>query len=191
MRLRRFRRGPAPPRLEAELDTTGLGRVHLDQTPSKVSDTRLTESLLTATIFTDESANPDSTCFYAVTAVNESPRFGKVGGLLRATEAAASAEVYAKETVGFGKTGVDLRFTSLVGTGQVAVTKRTDPLAQPEGINQPNVSSCRLVTEAEEGLSLTSGMEVHLDTSRLAGLENPTKVNACGREGRRIGWISR
>lgn len=96
-------------------------------------------------------------------------------------QAEVSRPVDAGGSVGFGATGMDLRFFGTSGSAVVTVQKFGSGPASTNGISEQNVSNFRFVVTAGNGLSFDS-TEVRLGAASLSGLESPGAVQVYKRE---------
>ena len=96
------------------------------------------------------------------------------GGL--APEASVSKIVDNDGLVDFEATGADVNFSGVTGSGEVTVQLFGNAPDGTNGIEEPNVSTYRLVITASSGLNFDSNTEVRLDIASFEGISDPQTV---------------
>lgn len=81
----------------------------------------------------------------------------------------------------FEEIGVDVEFSNVSGTGRVRVSKYEQAPRRPDGIAEENIGAYRLVITSKKHpkafeFDVGSNIEVRVDTSALAGVDDPSNV---------------
>jgi len=100
----------------------------------------------------------------------------RMGALSTTLVAATTVFVEADGPVGFGSTGVGMRFSGTSGSGDVRVAKYGDGPSGTDGISESNVSTYRFVIGVEGTLDFDTSTDVRLAVASLAGIDDPTNV---------------
>ena len=78
--------------------------------------------------------------------------------------------------VDFGKTGVDIDFVTVTGSGQVTVERYDDAPEPTDGISEDNVSSYRLVITKSGSLDFGPSTQIQFPVPEFGGITDPETV---------------
>jgi hypothetical protein len=84
-------------------------------------------------------------------------------------------------TKNFDPTGVNLRVTDVIGSGDITVSRYDEGPSGTDGISESNVSAYRLTIEADSSLSISSA-QLQLTVSAFGGISDPSGVTIYTRD---------